>query len=62
MKTEDGLHEKVPKIASSKTLLREIVTGNVQVLILVLKKFWILSRSFLQYRVSLEAKTYLIIQ
>ena len=39
MKMEDGLQEKVPKTASNRTLLMEIVKGNVQVLILVLKKF-----------------------
>ena len=56
MKMEDGLHEEVPKTASSRTILMEIVTGNVQVLILVLKKFWIFSRSFLQCRGSLDIR------
>ena len=54
--------EKVPKTASRATLLMGIVSSNVQMMILVLKKFGILLRPFLPFIVSLEAGPYLLIQ
>ena len=62
MKMEDSLHEKVPKTASRATLLMGIVFSNVQMMILVLKKFGILSRPFLAFMANLEDGTHLWFQ